>query len=160
MKGHLSQDSLVEVPAVVIWEVYRGLELGKLVNEPLRDVIGTVEVVHGDGGVETIIKVTFHPGTPGPKYMKEMFTKIDDEQRLKEAEIIEGGFKDVGFELYRNRLQIVEKDAQSSIVKSSVDCEIDDMLQELASLVTTKPLEILNESVCKHLKQKRDSSAY
>ncbi|KAE8718703.1 MLPputative-like protein [Hibiscus syriacus] len=154
MKGHLSQDSLVEVPAVVIWEVYRGLELGKLVNEPLRDVIGTIE------GVGTIIKVTFPPGTPGPKYMKEMFTKIDDEQWLKEAEIIEGGFKDDGFELYRNRLQIVEKDAQSSIVKSSVDCEIDDMLQELASLVTTKPLEILNESVCKYLKQKRDSSAY
>ncbi|XWS58722.1 hypothetical protein CRYUN_Cryun08bG0059000 [Craigia yunnanensis] len=65
MHGHLSQDTLVEVPAAVIWDVYRGLELGKLADELLPDVVGRVEVVHGDGGVGTIVKVTFPPGKHG-----------------------------------------------------------------------------------------------
>ncbi|KAK6289324.1 hypothetical protein POUND7_000865 [Theobroma cacao] len=154
MHGYISEDTLVEVPAAVIWEVYRGLQLGKLVNELLRDVIGEVEVVQGDGSVGTIVKVTFPPGTPGPTYMKEMFTKIDDEIRLKETEIIEGGFKEVGFDLYRIRLQILEKDAESSIVRSSVEYEIDDKLEEIASQVTTQPLKIMAEVIGKYLKER------
>ena len=90
--------------------------------------------------------------------MKEMFTKIDDEIRLKETEIIEGGFKDVGFELYRIRLQIFEKNAESCIIRSSIEYEIDDKLEEIASQVTTKPMEILAEGIGKYLKQKRSSS--
>ncbi|EOY10116.1 MLP-like protein 423, putative [Theobroma cacao] len=158
MRGHLSQDTAVEVPAAVIWDVYRGLQLGKLADELLGDVVGKVEVVQGDGGVGTIVKVTFPPGTPGPGYMKERITIIDDEIRLKEAETIEGGFKDVGFDVYRMRLQILEKDAESSIVRSSVDYEIDDKLQELASQATTKPMEILAEVVGKYLKEKLNST--
>ncbi|KAK8514568.1 hypothetical protein V6N12_057468 [Hibiscus sabdariffa] len=158
MKGYLSHDFPVEVPAAVIWDVYRGLQLGKLLNQLLRDVIGMVEVVYGDGGVGTILKFTFPPGTPGPSYMKEVFTKIDDEQRLKEGEIFEGGLKDVGFKVYRQNLQIIEKDAQSSIIRSRVEYEIDDELQELASLATTKPMETLNEAVGKYLEQNWDSS--
>ncbi|GMI79588.1 hypothetical protein HRI_001628100 [Hibiscus trionum] len=158
MKGHLSHDCLLEVPAAVIWDVYRGLELADLLNQLLRDVIGTAEVVRGDGGVGTILKFTFPPGTPGPGYMTEVLTIIDDEQRLKEGEIIEGGLKDVGFKVYRQSLQIIEKDARSSIIRSSVDYEIDDELQELASLATTEPMEQLNEAVGKYLKQKWESS--
>ncbi|KAK8633050.1 hypothetical protein V6N13_013904 [Hibiscus sabdariffa] len=158
MKGYLSHDFLVEVPAAVVWDVYRGLQLGKLLNQLLRDVIGTVEVVYGDGGVGTILKFTFPPGTSGPSYMKEVFTKIDDEQRLKEGEIFEGGLKDVGFEVYRQSLQIIEKNDQSSIIRSTVEYEIDDELHELASLATTKPMEALNEAVGKYLEQNWDSS--
>ncbi|KAK6243774.1 hypothetical protein QUC31_010183 [Theobroma cacao] len=158
MRGHLSQDTAAEVPAAVIWDVYRGLQLGKLADELLGDVVGKVEVVQGDGGVGTIVKVTFPPGTPGPGYMKERITIIDDEIRLKEGETIEGGFKDVGFDVYRMRLQILEKDAESSIVRSSVDYEIDDKLQELASQATTKPMEILAEVVGKYLKEKLNST--
>ncbi|XP_021283072.1 S-norcoclaurine synthase 1-like [Herrania umbratica] len=158
MRGHLSQDSVVEVPAAVMWDVYRSLQLGKLADELLGDVVGKVQVVQGDGGVGTIVKVTFPPGTPGPGYMKEMFTIIDDEIRLKEGETIEGGFKDVGFDVYRTRLQIIEKDADSSIVRSSVDYEIDDKLQEMASQATTKPMEVLAEAVGKYLKEKLNST--
>ncbi|KAL4353958.1 hypothetical protein GQ457_06G024210 [Hibiscus cannabinus] len=133
MKGHLSHDYLIEVPAAVVWDVYCGIELPKLAAQLLRDVLGSVEVVHGDGGVGTIVKLT-HP--PGNVYKNR--------HRLKEAEIIEGGFKD--------------KDARSSIIRSSVDYEIDDKLQELASQATMKPFEVLNEGIGKYLKQKWDSS--
>lgn len=62
MKGHLSHDYHLEVPAPVVWDTYRGLELGKLVNQMFQDAVGTVEVVQGDGGVGTILKITFPPG--------------------------------------------------------------------------------------------------
>ncbi|MBA0742759.1 hypothetical protein Gogos_015780 [Gossypium gossypioides] len=158
MKGDLSHDYHLEVPAAVVWDTYRGLELGKLVNQMFQHVVGTVEVVQGDGGVGTILKITFPPGTLGLSYMKEVFTKADDEQRVKESEIIEGGFKDLGFEVYRYRFQIIEKNGESSIIRSAVEYEIDDKLQEIASQATTKQMEALNEAVGKHLKQKWDSS--
>ncbi|KAK8633049.1 hypothetical protein V6N13_013903 [Hibiscus sabdariffa] len=142
MKGHLSHDSL----------------LGKLLNQLFRDVIGTVEVVYGDGGVGTILKFTFPPGTPGSSYTKEVFTRIDDEQRSEEGEIFEGGLKYVGFEVYRQSSQTIEKDAQSSIIRSTVEYEINDELHELAFLATTKPMETLNEAVGKYLKQNWDPS--
>ena len=97
-------------------------------------------------------------GIPGPSYMKEIFTKIDDEMRVKESEVIEGGYKDFGFELCRFRLQIIEKDAESSIIRSSVEYEINEKLEEIASQVTTKPMEILAEGIGKYLKEKRSSS--
>ena len=62
MHGHLSHDTLVEVPAAVIWDVNRSLELGRLLNELLHDSIGRLEVVQGNGGVATILKITFAPG--------------------------------------------------------------------------------------------------
>ncbi|XWS65060.1 hypothetical protein CRYUN_Cryun05aG0058600 [Craigia yunnanensis] len=86
--------------------------------------------------------------------MKEMFTKIDDEIRLKETETIEGGFQDIGFELYHIRFQIIEKDAESSIIRSSVEYEIDDKFEEIASQTTTKPLETMAEIVGEYVKEK------
>lgn len=97
-------------------------------------------------------------GPLGLSYMKEIFIQADDEQRVKESEVIEGGFKDVGFDVYRYRFHIIEKNGESSIIRSSVEYEIDDKLQEIASQATTKQMEALNEVVGKYLKQKWDSS--
>ncbi|EOY10113.1 Uncharacterized protein TCM_025491 [Theobroma cacao] len=102
MHRHLSQDTLVAVPATVVWDVYCGLKLGRLVDKLLRDVVGTVKVIEGNGGVGTLIRLTFPPGTGYKK-----FTKIDDENRVKETEVIEGG--------------------------SSIEYEVDDKLAEIAS---------------------------
>ncbi|WRX24090.1 hypothetical protein QQP08_016577 [Theobroma cacao] len=79
MHGHLSQDTPVAVPAAVVWDVYGTLELGRLVDKLLGDVIGSVEVIEGDGGVGTLVKVTFRPGSPVDGYMIEKFKKVDDE---------------------------------------------------------------------------------
>lgn len=63
MQGHVSQDTPVGVPAALIWDVYRGLELGRLVDKLAPEVLGRVEFVEGDGGVGTIAKLTLPPGT-------------------------------------------------------------------------------------------------
>ncbi|XP_057970061.1 norbelladine synthase-like [Malania oleifera] len=155
MHGQVSQETLVAVAASTVWGVYRGLELGRLVDELLPDVIGRVEVVEGDGGVGTIVKLTFPPGTLGAGYLKEIFTRIDDEKRIKETEIIEGGYKELGFQVYRIRLEIIEKEAESAIIRSTIEYVVDDKFADNASLVTTKPLETMAEAIGKYLAEKK-----
>ncbi|MFQ6635647.1 hypothetical protein Gotur_010680, partial [Gossypium turneri] len=48
-------------------------------------------------------------------------------------------------------MQIIKKDVESSIIRSSIDYNIDAKLQELTSQATTKPMEIWKEGICKSL---------
>ncbi|KAK8477092.1 hypothetical protein V6N13_088863 [Hibiscus sabdariffa] len=159
MQGQVSKDTPVGVPAALMWDVYRGLELGRLVDKIAPDVLGRVEFLEGDGGVGTIAKLTFPPapGSSEGGYMMERFTKVDDENRVKETELIEGGYKALGFDVVRIRLEIIEKDSESCIVRSSIEYEVDDKLADVVSHVSVKPLETMAEIVGKHLTQNRST---
>lgn len=90
----------------------------------------------------------------GCNYLKERVTKIDDEKRIRVTEIIEGGFKDVGFDVYRVRSEMREKDDKSSIIRSTIEYEINgDKLADVASQLTTKPIELMAETIGKYLSQ-------
>ncbi|XP_050221557.1 norbelladine synthase-like isoform X2 [Mercurialis annua] len=160
MRGQQSVETLIGVSPSIAWDAYRGLELGRLVDELFGEFL-KVEVVEGDGGVGTIVKLTFPPGTPGTGnmtgYMKELFTVMDDDKRVKETELIEGGFKDMGFDVYHVRMEVIEKDDKSSVIRSTVEYEIDDSKPELASLVSTKQFELIAETVGKYLTQKKST---
>ncbi|KAJ6703991.1 S-NORCOCLAURINE SYNTHASE 2-LIKE [Salix viminalis] len=134
MKGELSEETLVGAPATA----------------------AKVEVIEGDGGVGTIVKLTF-PGTSGG-YMKEIFRIMDDEKRVKETEMIEGGHLDLGFDVYRIRLEIIEKDDESAIIRATISYELDDAKAELASLVTMKPLQTMAEEVGKYVCGKKSDA--
>lgn len=60
MFGTLSEEVEAKVPARKAWAIYGTLELGKLV---VGKVLDAVDVVEGDGGVGTILKLTLKPGT-------------------------------------------------------------------------------------------------
>lgn len=62
MVGHLSHEVEVKVPASEAWELYSTLRLAKLVGEELSTLFDKIETIEGDGGVGTIIKLTFPPG--------------------------------------------------------------------------------------------------
>ncbi|XP_065881956.1 norbelladine synthase-like [Euphorbia lathyris] len=158
MKGEQSVETPVGVPASVVWEAYRGLELGRLVDQLLPDVVGKVQILEGDGGVGTIVKLTFPPGTPGNGYLKEIFREQDDEKRVKVTEVIEGGYKDVGFDVCRICLEIIEKDAESAIVKSTIQYEIDDTKAHLVSFISTNTLEIMAQTVGNYLAHNKSST--
>ncbi|CAK7339689.1 unnamed protein product [Dovyalis caffra] len=115
-----------------------------------------MEVIEGDGGVGTIVKLIFPPGTPGG-YFKEIFRIMDDEKQVKETETIEGGYKDLGFDVYRIRFEIIAKDAESAIIRSTIKYEIDDTKAELVSLVTTKPLQTMAEEIGKYVSEKKSA---
>lgn len=93
-------------------------------------------------------------GTPGFTSYKEKFTKIDDEKRLKEVDLIEGAFLDLGFSFYQVRIEIIEKEANSSIIKSTVLYELNEEFASNASLITTERLEAIAQVFGKYLTEK------
>ncbi|XP_059669773.1 norbelladine synthase-like [Cornus florida] len=139
MFGTVSEEMEVKVSATEAWKVYGTLQLAKLVDKELTDVVHKLEIIHGDGGVGTILKVTFPPGTPLSSY-KEKFTKMDEEKRLKEAEVIEGGYLDLGFTLYRSRFEVIEKSKNSCITKGTIEYEIKEEAAANASIVSIQTM--------------------
>uniref|UniRef100_A0A2N9IZ34 Bet v I/Major latex protein domain-containing protein n=1 Tax=Fagus sylvatica TaxID=28930 RepID=A0A2N9IZ34_FAGSY len=121
MFGQLSHEVEVNVPASEAWELYGTLRLAKLVREELS-VIEKM-VIEGDGGIGTILDLTFVSGTPLSGY-REKFTKVDNEKRVKETEVIEGGYLELGFTLFRARFEIIEKDNDSCVLKNSIEYEV------------------------------------
>ncbi|GMY06357.1 S-norcoclaurine synthase 2-like [Fagus crenata] len=99
-----------------------------------------IEVIEGDGGAGTIIQLTFAPGTAGFSGCKEKFTKVDNEKRLKETELIEGGQLELGFTLYRDRFEVIEKGEDSCIIRSTIEYEVKEDAAANASLVSIEPL--------------------
>ncbi|XP_073111631.1 norbelladine synthase [Elaeis guineensis] len=147
MKGSLFHKLEVGLPAGEVWEVYGTLRLAQLVVELLPHVLQKVDVIEGDGGVGTVLHLTFPPGIPGVQFSKEKFVKIDNEKRVKEALVVEGGFLELGFRSVLYRLEIIEKDSNSSIIKSAIEYEIDEEHAANASFVTTAPLATIAETI-------------
>uniref|UniRef100_A0A0E0KUK5 Bet v I/Major latex protein domain-containing protein n=1 Tax=Oryza punctata TaxID=4537 RepID=A0A0E0KUK5_ORYPU len=58
--------------------------------------------------------------------MKEKFIKIDAENYIKEAEVIEGGVLDHGFQKYVVRIEVIGKTDNSSMLRSTIEFEAED----------------------------------
>ncbi|KAM7269335.1 hypothetical protein ACFE04_024832 [Oxalis oulophora] len=160
LKGQVSVDTPMPVPAATVWEVFTGVEIGKLITQLLGDTIGKIEVLEGDGGVGTLVKVTLAPALAihGP-YMIEKFVKVDYENRIKETEMIEGGYKALGFDYVGIRLEVLEKDSESSIVRASVVYEVDEKLSDLTTEISIEPQEIIMATLAKYFSDKKAAAA-
>lgn len=79
-------------------------------------------------------------GIRGPASYKEKFTKIDNVNRIKETEVVEGSYLDLGFTLFRIRLEVVEKGENPSIIKTTIEYEVKEEETANASLVSIQPL--------------------
>lgn len=62
MFGQLEHELELHVPASEAWDLFGALEIGKLVAQELPELFQKVELTEGDGGVGTILKLTFAPG--------------------------------------------------------------------------------------------------
>ncbi|KAJ1406693.1 START-like domain superfamily [Sesbania bispinosa] len=136
MFGQLEHELELHVPASEAWDLFGTLQIGKLVEKEMPQKFQKVELTEGDGGVGTILKLTFTPGVPGPASCKEKFTKIDNEKRIKESEVVEGGYLELGFTLFRIRFQVIEKGEDSSIIKSTIEYQVKEEDAANASLVS------------------------
>ncbi|GAU43497.1 hypothetical protein TSUD_92080 [Trifolium subterraneum] len=138
--GQLEHELELHVPASEAWELFGTLGIGKMVVEEMPQSFQKVELIEGDGGVGTILKLTFTPGLPGPAGYSEKFTKIDHENRIKETEVVEGGYLELGFTLFRVRFEVIEKGEDSSIIKSTIEYEVKEEYAANASLVSIQTL--------------------
>ncbi|KAJ8638379.1 hypothetical protein MRB53_012646 [Persea americana] len=89
--------------------------------------------------------------TPGFSVYKMKLAKIDNEIRVREEELVEGEYLDVGFLLYRVRFDFFEKEDDSSIIRSTIEYELAEESVIYASLVSINSIAIIAEVAGKHL---------
>lgn len=102
----------------------------------------------------------FVVGVDGPKGYKEKFTKIDNENRVKETEVVEGGYLELGFSLFRVRLEVIEKGEKSSIIKSTIEYELNEENASNASLVSIQSLATIVELAKNYLNKNKPSTQW
>ncbi|KAK4741089.1 hypothetical protein SAY87_024677 [Trapa incisa] len=91
-------------------------------------------------------------GSKSMNYSLEKITKLDHDNRVKELDVVEGGLLDMGFTLYRYRIQVFEKGAAACTIKFTVEYELPDELAATnASLVSNEILVALSDLVKDHL---------
>ncbi|PAN11505.1 hypothetical protein PAHAL_2G169700 [Panicum hallii] len=160
MEGSLCHELETDLPAADLWEVYGGLLVGQLVTQLLPQLFSKVEVLDGDGDVSTALLVTFAPA-PGTDASsgscKDKFIKIDNENYVKESEVIEGGFLDLGFRKYLVRFEIIRKEDKTSIIRSTVEYEVDEEHISNASLVSTRVFASIAEATVNDIKDQKSS---
>ncbi|KAI9110632.1 hypothetical protein K1719_018498 [Acacia pycnantha] len=140
MHAEIEHEAELNVAASEAWDLYSSLQMGKLLEKELP-MLQKVEVIEGDGGVGTIQKVTFKPDLQGQQASyKEKFTKIDNKNMIKEVEIVEGWYLELGFTSFRTRLQVIEKGEDSSFIKSTMEYEFKEEATPIASLINTEIL--------------------
>ncbi|MCL7031252.1 hypothetical protein MKW94_026047 [Papaver nudicaule] len=154
MKGQLSKEVNVPAPASDFWDVYDTLELIRLIKKLLPEILHDFEVDVCDGGVGTMLSLTLALGSHVTNY-REKFTKVDDEKRIKVVEVVEGGYLEAGFSLYRVTFEIIEKVDDHSSVIITIDYELDDASVDNAALVSTRPYEVIAETIGTYLKEKK-----
>ncbi|KAL2524347.1 Bet v 1 domain-containing protein [Abeliophyllum distichum] len=153
MFGTASDQIEVKVPASEAWKIYGTLQLAEIAQEALPQWFQKIEVVEGDGRAGTILDISFSSGA-GLSSRKEKFTVVDDDKRVKEIEVVEGGYLDMGFTFYRGRLQVIENEENSCITKATIEYEVEEEFAANASFATIKPLVDIMAAAANYLEKK------
>jgi len=91
---------------------------------------------------------------PGLQSYTEKFIKVDNENYTKEAEAIDGDILKLGFLAYMIRFEVISKGPNSSVIKSTIEYEIDDAHPEVEAMVSTALLAAAAEKFSEHAKEK------
>ncbi|XP_047963055.1 norbelladine synthase-like [Salvia hispanica] len=154
MYGTISDEKTVDVPATEAWKLYSTLQLAKVVEEALPGLISRIDVVQGDGGAGTILELVFPPGMEGGlKSYKEKFTVVDHEKRVKETEVVEGGYLDLGFTMYRVRFEVIEVEGNEKqcITRSTIEYELKEEAAANVAVVSIQPLTAIMQLSAEYL---------
>ncbi|KAL3650628.1 hypothetical protein CASFOL_007031 [Castilleja foliolosa] len=152
MFGRLSEEIEVKVPASEAWKVYGTLKLADIASESLPGLLSKIDIIKGQGGVGTIIHLFFTPGTPGVTSYKEKYVVVDDEKRVKVAEVVEGGYLDMGFKSYQVQFEVIDKDNGCCITRATIEYEVEDEANA-AALVSIQPLLAIMKVAANYLLQ-------
>ncbi|MCD7470443.1 hypothetical protein HAX54_010327 [Datura stramonium] len=124
MLGKFSEQIQINAPVSRVWNLYGTYQMANFLVEKFPHIVEKVELIEGNGGVGSILQVSL----PGNAPYKEKYVKVDDEKKVKEVEIVEGGFLDLGFNFYGIKFEVIENDDEnSSIIKLTIDFETQDV---------------------------------
>ncbi|KAL0001679.1 hypothetical protein SO802_015460 [Lithocarpus litseifolius] len=89
--------------------------------------------------------------TPRFTDYKGKFTKLDNEKRLKEAEVIEGGYLELGFTFHRTRVEVIEMDSDTCILRTTIEYDVKEEVAANSSYTTIDAVAKLAELAKNHL---------
>ncbi|KAK2997785.1 hypothetical protein RJ639_025944 [Escallonia herrerae] len=130
--GSVATEMEIQAPAREAWALYGTVDL-TVITVP--KYLAAVDIVEGDGGEGSIAKLT--PLTGSPYY--EKFTKVDNKHMVKETEITEGAFFDLGFTLYRIRFENISTGKNSCITRTTIEYEVKEEFVANLSRVSILP---------------------
>ncbi|KAK9144287.1 hypothetical protein Sjap_004190 [Stephania japonica] len=146
----------VPAPAKDIWDVYSSPDLPKLIVQLLPNVFEKIEIVEGNGGVGTVVQVTYPPGSI-PLTYKEKFVTIDKRRRLKEVKQVEGGYLDMGCTFYMDSFHIKEKGCESCVIVSKTEYEVpsEDLLSKVEPYISIDSLAEMAKAISNYVLEKK-----
>nr|ACO90255.1 pathogenesis-related (PR)-10-related norcoclaurine synthase-like protein [Eschscholzia californica] len=152
MRGHVTNEmDVVGASADEIWAIYGSHDLPRLIIDLQPGVFERIDILEGDGGEGTILHIVMAQGIPGPREWKEKFVKLDDQERVKVIQQIEGGYLDLGFSLHQDTFEILPIDNNSCIIRSTVTIDLDNQFESNASLITVDSLWGMAKSIVKYV---------
>ena len=158
MRGHVTNELDVPLPADDVWAVYGSPDLPRMITYLEPGVFEKLDIVEGDGGEGTVIHIVLAPGNGGPRAWEEKFVEINHKTRTKVARQINGGFLDIGFTLYQDVFKVIEKDANSCIIQSTVAYDVEEKFEANASLITADSLWGMAKAIANYAIQKKGHS--
>lgn len=79
---------------------------------------------------------------------------VDDERMVKETEVIEGGYLDLGFTLFRARFEIIDNsqgNSSSCITRATIEYDLKEDSAANASFVSIQPLMAIVNAAANYL---------
>ncbi|RZC56687.1 hypothetical protein C5167_015554 [Papaver somniferum] len=152
MRGHVTNEmDVVGASADEIWAVYGSKDLPKLIITLQPGVFERIDIIEGDGGAGTVLHIVMAEGISGPHEWNEKFITLDNHTRVKQIQQIKGGYLDMGFSLHQVTYEIIEKDENSCIIRSTVKIELDDEFESNASSITVDSMWGMAKSIVKYV---------
>ncbi|KAI3846255.1 hypothetical protein MKW92_026188 [Papaver armeniacum] len=156
MRYELNNEIDVPLSASSIWQVYACKELPKLIVKLLPDVFDRIDYIEGNGGVGTVVRIVFPPGSV-PRSYKEMFRKIDHVHRVKEVEQISGGYLAMGVTSYVDKFKIIRRGPNSCTIRSTTEYEVPDHLADKVNqLISIEGLVPMAKAIVDYVKEYGD----
>ncbi|KAI3849267.1 hypothetical protein MKX03_001666 [Papaver bracteatum] len=140
MRYELINEMKVNASANDIWAVYSSPDLPKLIVKLLPSVFERIDYVEGNGGLGTILRIVYPPGSV-PLTYKEKFITIDNRKLLKEVLQVQGGYLAMGVTFYMDSFKIIKTGSDSCIIRSITQYEVpDELAAKISPLVSVDSL--------------------
>ncbi|KAK3015447.1 hypothetical protein RJ639_007779 [Escallonia herrerae] len=149
MYGTLAYEMEVRVPASMAWGIYGSL---RLISITVPEFFRKIDVIEGDGGPGTFLKVFFLPGSLFYSWEEEI-VKVDDEKMVKATNVHKGGYLDLGFNLFQVRFEVIKKTETSCITRTTIVFDIKDGFEPNASYVSILGFMDIMQAVTKYLEK-------
>ncbi|CAN1225867.1 Phytohormone-binding protein [Linum grandiflorum] len=101
----IKNQTKLKVDLDILWKSLTK-ELHVVVPKIVPDKVKDVQILHGDGGLGTILLFNFTPGGRDVSFQKEEIVELDEIRHRVGVQVVEGGYLEHGFSFYKTTTQL------------------------------------------------------